>query len=209
MSNTPVPGDGEHDALLERELLDRARNGDEEALERVLAMHQDMVYRTSLRLMAGNEDEAAELAQQVLISAFRKIDRFRGDARFSTWLYRITVNLAKNRYVVQNRERGRYTALDAPVGEGEDAKPRDWADTAVSAHQLAADRETVEILQQRMEQLDPDFREVIVLRFFEELSYEEIAESLGVPVGTVKSRINRARKSLRELMADVMEGDAT
>lgn len=209
MSETTAAGGGRPDPVHERDLVRRAQDGDSEALEEVLALHQNMIYRTSLRLMAGNEEEAGELAQQVLISAFRHIGKFRSESRFSTWLYRITTNLAKNRYVVQNRERARFSSLDAPAfpGEEDDAPARDWADGAISADRTAAGREMIAIVHERLEGLEPEWREIIVLRFFEELSYEEIAETLGLPLGTVKSRINRARRALRAAMQDVLEGE--
>jgi RNA polymerase sigma-70 factor (ECF subfamily) len=189
----------------EQQLVRQAQSGDESALEALLSAHQDIVYRTALRFLGGREEAAFELAQEVLISAFRHIKRFRGESRFSTWLYRITSNLAKNRFVVENRERARFTSLEAPRSNesGEDA-PRDWADGQRDVRAVASDREKVALLVQRLEDLEPEWREVLVLRFFEDMSYEEIAEALVVPVGTVKSRLNRARRALREAMGDVL-----
>ncbi|MEQ8820741.1 MAG: sigma-70 family RNA polymerase sigma factor [Sumerlaeia bacterium] len=189
----------------ERDLVERAQAGDQRALERLLAAHQDRTYRTALRFLGGREEEAFELAQEVLISAFRHIHQFRAESKFSTWLYRITSNLAKNRFVVENREKARYTSLEAPAGNDEDAEPRQWEAGGVDARTLASDREAVKLMQERMATLDPEWQQVLTLRFFEELSYEEISEALEVPIGTVKSRINRARKALREAMADWLE----
>jgi RNA polymerase sigma-70 factor (ECF subfamily) len=186
-------------------LVARAREGDGAALERLLEAHQDQVYRTALGLMRGREDQAADVAQEVLISAFRHFSKFRGQSRFGTWLYRITVNLAKNRYVVENRERARYTSLEEQTRPDDDRKPRDFRDPGLDARDAAAGREQVALLLERLGQLEPEWREVIVLRFFEELSYEEIAESLNLPLGTVKSRINRARQALREIAQDLLE----
>ncbi|MBI5154912.1 sigma-70 family RNA polymerase sigma factor [Candidatus Poribacteria bacterium] len=205
MSNKTSPGTGEMEPEEERELVRRAKEGDGAALEHLLAAHQDLVYRTALRFTAGREEAAFELAQEVLISAFRHIAKFRGDSRFRTWLYRITANLAKNRYVVENREKKRFRSLDQPWGENEDDKPPEWAAGGVDARTAASDREVAAVLVERLELLEPEWREVVVLRFFEEMSYEEIAQVLDVPVGTVKSRINRARKALRDIMADVLK----
>lgn len=194
-SNRP-PGD-------ERQLIRSAQAGDDAALESLLAMHQDLVYRTALRFTAGREEAAFELAQEVLISAFRNIRKFRLESRFSTWLYRITSNLAKNRYVVENRERQRFTSIDEPYGE--EGKTRDWADSAISPRHEAQGREAMQILYSRLELLEPEWREVLVLRYFEDLTYEEVADVLDIPLGTVKSRLNRARRALREVMEDVLE----
>lgn len=204
MSNDPKPA-GELSPDQERELVRRAQAGDGQALEDLLTAHQDLVFRTAMRYTSGREEAAFELAQEVLVSAFRHIGKFRSESRFSTWLYRITSNLAKNRYVVENRERARFTSLEAPVDEGEDERQRDWADDKASPRDEATGRETLGILRERMEQLEPEWREVVILRYFEEKSYEEIAEVLDIPIGTVKSRINRARRALRELLSDVLE----
>lgn len=205
LSNSAKKGTAELDPALEADLVRRAQGGDESALEQLLAAHQDRVYRTALRFFGGREEAAFELAQEVLISAFRHISQFHGRSRFSTWLYRITANLAKNRFVVENREKARFTSLDAPHAGDEDERPREWEDRgARDPRQAAADSELLGLLHERIEELDSEWREVIVLRFFEQLSYEEIADILELPLGTVKSRINRARKMLRESMKDFL-----
>ncbi len=190
----------------EEQLIRQAQSGDESALESLLSAHQDLVYRTALRFLGGREEAAFELAQEVLVSAFRHIKRFRGESRFSTWLYRITSNLAKNRFVVENRERARFTSLEAPRShESGDEQPRDWPDKKGDPRAAASDREKLALLLERLETLEPEWKEVLVLRFFEDLSYEEIANVLNVPVGTVKSRLNRARRALREAMGDMLQ----
>jgi RNA polymerase sigma-70 factor (ECF subfamily) len=189
----------------ERDLVQRAQAGDGQALDDLLAAHQDLVYRTALRFTAGREEAAQELAQDVLISAFRNITKFRAEARLSTWLYRITVNLAKNRYVVENRERERFSSLDQPISGDDSERLREWAAAGPSPRQEAEGNQAMAILHERLGRLEPEWREVIVLRYFEDLSYEEIADVLDVPIGTVKSRISRARRALREVMEDVLE----
>lgn len=193
------------EVVRERALVESAQRGDQQALEELLAMNQDFTYRSALRFTNGREEAAYELAQEVLISAFRHIGKFRGESRFSTWLYRMTANFAKNRWVVENRERSRYVSLEAPSNDDEDQRAHDWADEAVDQRTLAADREALALLREKMADLEPEWREVLELRFFEDMSYEEIAESLEVPLGTVKSRINRARAALRTAMKGTRE----
>lgn len=190
----------------ESELITRAQAGDEPALETLLAMHQDRVYRTSLKFMGGREEEAFELAQEVLISAFRHIAKFKRQSKFSTWLYRITCNLAKNRYVVENREKSRYSSLDGMM-EDEDDRPRQWADKGIDPREVASGHEEFSHLQRSLEQIDPEWKEIIVLRFLEDQSYEEMSEILGIPIGTVKSRLNRARRALRDVMKPELKGE--
>lgn len=199
---------GEAEALsaeAEAALVTRAKAGDRPAMEQLLRAHQDRVYRTALRWMGGREDDARELAQEVLITAFRKLGSFRGDSRLATWLYRMTGNLAKNRFVATNRDRARFVPLDPSDPADDDTPGRDFADHHAGVRDQVAGAESLELLHKRLDQLDPEFREVIILRYFEDLSYEEIAEATGAALGTVKSRINRARAELRRLMADVLE----
>lgn len=194
----------------ESALIVRARNGDASALERLLASHQDRVYRTALGFVAGDEEAAFELAQEVLISAFRHIGQFRGDAKFSTWLYRMTVNFSKNRAVAEGRHKRRFVSSNVKKGDGSDDEiERPFRARGPSAREQAAGNEMMEILHARLGHLSEEFRTVIVLRYIEDRSYEEISEAVGAPIGTVKSRVNRARAELRKLMGDVLSPEGT
>ncbi len=206
MSEAMKTGPTPEELSAERDLIRRAQDGDEAALEQLLTDNQDLIYRTALRFTSGREEAAAELAQEVMISVFRHIGQFRLQSRFSTWLYRITSNLGKNRYVVENRERARFVSLEtAGQSEDEEKRPVNRPDAkAVNPRSAAADSETMGVLYERLELLEPEWREIILLRFFENQSYEEIAETIGIPIGTVKSRINRARRALRGVMQDVL-----
>ena len=205
MSHRPNKGPEELGPDEERELVRRAQDGDKVAMEQLLAACQDRVYRTALTFTGGDEESAFELSNEVLVSAYRHITKFRGNCRLHTWLYRITSNLAKNRYVVQNRERKRTTSMDSPPGGDEDAPARDFADDAIDPREAASGRELQRLLLERLQLLEPEWRDVLLLRFVEDQSYEEISDALGLPLGTVKSRINRARGMLKELMKDVMD----
>ena len=199
-------GKAEPSAEEEEILITKAQQGDERALETLLAHHQDRVYRTALKFMSGREEEAFELAQEVLISAFRHIGKFKRQSRFSTWLYRITSNLAKNRYVVENRERSRFSSLDGMM-EDDDDRPRQWADSGIDPRTTASEHEEMAAFHACLEDLDPEWKEILILRFVEDQSYEELSEILQIPIGTVKSRLNRARKALRDLMKPEMKGE--
>jgi RNA polymerase sigma-70 factor (ECF subfamily) len=190
----------------EKTLIDRARKGDRSAMDQLLAEHQDRVFRTALGLLGGNEDAACEVAQEVLVSAFRNISQFRGDARFSTWLYRMCVNYSKNWQSSDGRRRARFVSMDSGRSDPEedDPRPMDFAAQGPSARELAAGTELGELLQHNLARLPEEFREVLVLRYIEDASYEEIAAALNTPLGTIKSRINRARSELRKLMADLL-----
>lgn len=187
----------------EAELLDAARGGDREALERLLTMHQDRIFRGALVQVGGDEEGALEVAQEVLISAARHLGQFRGESKFSTWLYRMMINHSKNRAVAQGRRAARFVSLDM-ASNPEMERPREFASGAPSPRETAVHSESVALLHARMGQLPEEYRTVLVLRFMEDRSYEEIADILEVPVGTVKSRLNRARGELRRLMGDVL-----
>lgn len=190
------------DPEAERLLVERAQQGDYLALEELLSAHQDRVFRTALGIVGGNEEAAQEVAQEVLISAFRHIQQFRGASKFSTWLYRMTVNFAKNRAVAYGRRKARFVSLDAPAPGDEEHAPRDHRAEQVSPREAAHGAELMELLHENLGKLTEEYRTVLVLRFIEDVSYEEIATLLAIPVGTVKSRINRARRELRLLMKD-------
>lgn len=182
---------------LERTLLRRLRDRDERAFRELLESYRDRVFNITYRML-GNRAEAEDVAQEVFITVFKTIDQFREESKFSTWLYRVAVNHCKNRikYLARRHDRDR-DELD------ENSQP---ANGAVSAHLLRTpqpDRalEGVQmevILQKAIESLDDDHRIVVVLRDVEDLSIEEICEITGLPDGTVKSRLHRARLALRK-----------
>jgi RNA polymerase sigma-70 factor (ECF subfamily) len=191
------------DADAERALIARAQAGDGPSLERLLAVHQDRVWRTALGMMGGDSESAWEVAQEVLVSAWRHIGQFRGGARFSTWLYRMTANFVKNHRVASGRRAARFVSMDSPVGGEEDQdRPREFSDGAPSPRARAAGSEMLERLHECLGELPEEFRGVLAMRYIEDMGYEEIAEALDLPLGTVKSRINRGRRELRALMGD-------
>ncbi|HMX61832.1 MAG TPA: sigma-70 family RNA polymerase sigma factor [Candidatus Sumerlaeota bacterium] len=190
----------------EKTLIQRARSGDAGAMDALLSAHQDRVFRTALGLLGGDQEAALETAQEVLVSVFRHLDQFRGDSRFSTWLYRMTVNFAKNRSIAEGRRAARFVSIDNFASDEEEARPREFALERPSPRAQAAGGEMMAIMMSRIDELPEEFRAVLVLRYMEDRSYEEISDALGVPLGTIKSRINRGRSELRKLMADVMPG---
>lgn len=181
-------------------MIERCRRGDLEAFDSLVQIHQDRIYNLALRLL-GNEEDALDLAQEAFCAAFRKIGAYRGEAAFFSWLYRITVNLAKNfwrRGAQRVSERG--VSMDPPNSENEQEHAPQIPDGAPNPRQQAAGHELREILDEKMNEISFEFREILALRFMEGLSYEEIAEALGCNPGTVKSRLNRARNELKHLM---------
>lgn len=162
-----------------------------------LTKHAPLVYNLSLKLV-GNPTEAEDLAQDSLIRAVRALPDFRGDSSPSTWVYRITVNTWKNRVRSQKR-RGfwKTVSLNLFTGEDEDETPPFKSDDPVLDAGLETSEKGVQV-QKALLELDAESRSVVVLREIEGQSYKEISQALGIPEGTVKSRLSRARDVLRE-----------
>jgi RNA polymerase sigma-70 factor (ECF subfamily) len=189
-------------------IVRRAQAGDRAAMEALLATFQDRTWRRALYRL-GDHDEAWEVVQDVFVICFRKIGQFRGEAQFWTWLARIVDNHVKNRLAWWRRHGRSVTFSLEELGGGADAhdgaeKAWDPPSTEPSPRRQAAARQEVALLKAAMAKLSEERREILLLRFADELSYEEIAESLQISMGTVKSRINRARADLRQLMKDVL-----
>jgi RNA polymerase sigma-70 factor (ECF subfamily) len=180
------------------------QQGDTDAFEDLVLRHQDRVFNTALRLL-GDHEEAADVTQEVFVSCFRKIGSFRGDARFTTWLYRVTVNAVKNRWKHMERRGGNKTVSLQGNDRGDEMVLQDrLAAKGPSPRHSAGVREMHEILLEKLQELHADYREVLVVRGIECLSYEEIAAILGCSLGTVKSRLHRARELIRKKMRDYL-----
>jgi RNA polymerase sigma-70 factor (ECF subfamily) len=185
----------------EARLVERLVARDERAFNTLVKAYERRVFALVLR-MIGNRAEAEDLAQEVFVQVFKAVGSFRGESKLSTWIYRIAINLCKNRTkYLKVRHSGEQDELEAlqervPMGQGTHSnvahidRPDD----------MMAGKQVEHIVQQAILQLEPTFRECLVLRDVEELSYEEIGAITGLPEGTVKSRIHRARAQLKELV---------
>jgi RNA polymerase sigma-70 factor (ECF subfamily) len=187
-------------SLAERLLIARLRAREEEAFAEVVQLHGDKVFSLVYRLV-GNRSEAEDVAQEVFVTVWKSIETFRGEAKFSTWLLRIAANHAKNRVKYLSRRAGPGSEALEEAGAADSSV----AGPALKTNTVAPDQalETAErdhLLQQGIAALDDDQRLVIVLRDIEEMSYEEICEITGLPEGTVKSRLHRARAALKVLI---------
>lgn len=172
--------------VADRVLVDAARAGDVDAFEVLVRRHEGRVYRVALRLL-GSDADAQDAAQETFIRAWRGLGRFRGESAVSTWLYRIVINRCLN--VIAARRPAERLGLELPLVGGDPAE-------------IAEQRERFTAVARRVASLVPEQRAALVLRDFEGLSCEEVAEVLGVSVAAVKGRIHRGRLSvLREAAA--------
>ena len=185
----------------EASLVQRCASGDEAACTELVAEHQRMVVQLAMNLLS-DRDEALDLSQEVFLRVFRTIHRFRGQSTLRTWIYRIAVNQARNRHRTwRRRHRSDQVSLDEHVAAHGDL----IAAAAATPERVFAQKELATTLQRALDRLPFDQRTVIVLREVDGLSYEEIAFSLGVAVGTVKSRLTRARQALRHDLRDARQ----
>jgi RNA polymerase sigma-70 factor, ECF subfamily len=177
----------------ESALVQRCAAGDEAACTELVNEHQRMVIQLAMNLL-GDRDEAVDLSQEVFLRVFRTIHRFRGQSSLRTWIYRIAVNQARNRHRFwRRRHRADQVSLDEHLAKhGEFVSEGD-----ATPERVLAQKELAARLQAALDRLPFDQRTAIVLREIDGLSYDEIAFSLGLAIGTVKSRLTRARQALR------------
>lgn len=191
----------------DRMLVRRYCDGDMKAMERLIVKYQDRLFNTILR-MCGNRDDAVELTQDAFVKVLESIDKFEGRSSFYTWLFRIAVNLTLNyckrriRASAEPLEGGAVgnrsiaaSGLRTMLSDGGSPDPA----------RLAMDREMRELVLASLERLDSDQRTIVILRDIEGMSYAEIAETLCIEIGTVKSRLSRARSLLREILEAVLK----
>ena len=179
---------------VDQQLVERVKNGDKKAFDILVLKYQHKVVKLVSRYV-HDSSEALDVSQEAFIKAYRAIPKFRGDSAFYTWLYRIAINTAKNYLVAQGRRPPAVDVeiLDAEQFEGQtDLKDKDTPDELLLKDEVG--RTVVEAL----EELPDDLRTAITLRELEGLSYEEIAEAMACPVGTVRSRIFRAREAINK-----------
>lgn len=190
--------DPEADALL----VERLKAGEERAYELLLAQFQQAVYSLVQRLI-DDASEASDVTQDVFLKVFRNIGSFRGQSSLKTWIYRISVNEAHNR----RRWFGRHRKAEIEL-ESDDAG-KNWlehlSDQSKTPYEVVLNHERRIAIERALAGLSPAFRDAVVLRDLEDLSYEEIADVLDISIGTVKSRILRGREALRKALLDELE----
>ena len=191
------------DAAIDDVLVRRFAEGDEAAFVEIMERYRGKIFTVTLGLLRNHAD-AEEITQDTFIRAHRGLANFRGDSSLATWLYRIAVNLARNRYwYFFRRRRQDSLSLDCALSEDSAATFADLvADVVQDPAQETVASEFSTLVDRCMERLDARHREILTLRNVLNRSYEEIATTLGINVGTVKSRIARARENLRTLLAE-------
>ena len=184
----------EQEAAIVRKVL----GGDANAFETLVLEYEKNVYNIALR-MTGNSEDAADMTQEAFIKAYNSLQSFRGDSKFSVWLYRIVSNVCLD--FLRSKNRRPTVSLSVEDDDGEDAQ-LDVADESQSPELLLDRKLTRDSVRRGLDSLPPDYRQILLLREIQGLSYDEIAQALSLEVGTVKSRIFRARKRLCTFLID-------
>ena len=187
----------------EERLIADFKEGSRERFDDLVKAYTQKLYRLAYGLL-GNHHDAEEVVQDSFVRAYRGLDNFRGDSSFETWMHRITMNLARNKFH-WNRRRGEGVTMslsDQPgnLEDGDSSGEMELPDTSYSPDLLMQKAELHDNVLRGMEQLPESLREVMVLRHVKDMPYDEIAQILNCPVGTVKSRISRGRELLREYL---------
>jgi len=182
--------------MTDEQIIGRVRGGETRLFGELVQRYQDPVFGMALRFLGGRGD-AEDVAQEVFLRAYRGLDVFKGEAKFSTWLYRITYNLCTD-WLRRNRRVDRKAAMIEEAFE--------VADTRVNLEEGILQSETRDNVWKALDRLDERYRSVVVLLYYQKMSYEQIAAVLALPVKTVETRLYRARKLLRESLESGQEG---
>jgi RNA polymerase sigma-70 factor, ECF subfamily len=175
------------DGISDAECVRRVQRGETDAFETLVRRHEKTIFNLVYRML-GDTEEAAEVSQEVFLSAFRAAGQFRGDANFSTWLYRIAINHASTRRKTLNSRQRKVVPIESADS---------LYDPQPGPLEILEQQEIREKVQVALNQLEPDDAAVILLRDLQDVSYNEVAHVLDIPVGTVKSRLHRARQALK------------
>jgi RNA polymerase sigma-70 factor, ECF subfamily len=190
---------------IEAALIERVRGGEHEAFYELVRPHERGIYLAALSVL-NNDADAEEVVQEAILKAFKALPRFRGEARFSTWIIQITINEARMK--LRKDRRHLYDSLDEPRrGEDEgDYVPRDFADWREIPSEALETARLRQALRQALDSLSPKYRQVLVLRDVEHLNIAETAKLLGITEAAVKTRLLRARLIMRDALAPGFDG---
>jgi RNA polymerase sigma-70 factor (ECF subfamily) len=186
---------------LERGLVEQCRRGDPHAFARLVALHEGMVFNLAARLL-GETEEARDVAQEVFLQVFRTLGRFEGRSTLKTWIYRIVVNQCRNRQRWWRRRRKERSCPIDALTPADEARLAEAGTRMEAPDERLERRERARAVQSALAQISFEHRAVLLLREVEGLSCEEIAGTLSLPEGTVKSRLSRAREALRRALPD-------
>ncbi len=179
----------------EDKLIKKIKKGDSKAFEELIKQYETMIYNTCMKILK-NEHEAYDAAQEVCIKVWKQIDKFEGNSKFSTWVYRIATNQCLD--IIRKRKSQKVVSLE--VGNNDDEWSLEIEDTTQDILKHIENTEMVDALRLALNELKEEHRQVIILRDIEDYSYDEISQKLSISLGTVKSRLSRARQNLKNIL---------
>jgi len=183
------------------QLVGKAKSGDRRSFDLLVKQNYLLVYNTAYRML-GDSATAEDATQTAFVRAYRSLNRFRATSAFSTWLYRIVCNVCLD---IIRTHKAETVSLEVVYDDGDEPQQRPLPDESAEPGAHLEQSERQQLVHRAISQLSEDYRAVLVLYDITGLSYEEIAEALAVPLGTVKSRLNRARLALKDIIAPDME----
>jgi len=185
---------------IQKEVIENCKAGDEKAFAEIVLHRQKKVFNIAYRML-GNSEEAKDLAQEVFISVFQSIKDLKEEIKFDAWLTQITLNHCRNRWkYLKRRQYFSSDSLDDPIETEDGSVPRAIYDPSDNPEILFEKKMIQELIQRGLMELKEDQRELVVLRDLQGFSYEEMGEALGLPEGTIKSKLHRARMDLKEVL---------
>ncbi len=185
------------------ELVGRCARGDQEAFNQLVIKYQKKVFNVAYRFV-GDQEEANDLAQEIFTAAYQNLNKFRGDSKFSTWLFQIATNRGKNRFKYLKRRGFFVNRSSQNQDEDGEGYQKVVPDLTTNPENILSSRQIQKVVQDAIEELEPDHKEIVILRDIEGFSYEEIARMLDLPEGTTKSRLHRARMVIKEKLKKVL-----
>ena len=189
---------------IENKLIEKAKNGNQEAFGQLIFNYEQKIYAIAFKVFK-NETDAYDVAQEICIKLFQKLDQFRFESSFSTWLYRIATNTAIDEYRKQKRKSTHESSYDEPVDSDNDSVSLQIKDESDTPEEAYLRKEKIKYVWDALNEITEDHRSIIILKDIEQKSYEEISIELDIGIGTVKSRLARARSALKKVLSELWE----
>lgn len=189
---------------VEEKLIKKAQKGNVKAFEKLILQHEDHIYAIALKVLK-NEADAYDAAQEICLKIYQKIDQFKFESAFSTWVHRLAINTAIDEYRKIKRKQQKEYSYDQPITDDNNTMKDFIEDTNDTPENSVVRQEQIQMVWQALEKLKEEQRNIIIMKDIEGRSYQEISESLQINMGTVKSRLARSRIALKEVLIDSWE----
>ncbi|WP_244971252.1 RNA polymerase sigma factor [Vallitalea guaymasensis] len=188
---------------MEKTIIKKAKKGDKDAFEKLIIKYEKRVYNIAYQ-MFGNEHDANDMAQEVFIKIYKSLDKFNFKSSFSTWIHRITVNTCIDEYR-KKKKNNKVESMDESMEQQDGVIHKQFVDKGLTPEEKVIKNENILFIRESINELKEEHKMIIILRDIKGYSYDDIADILGISIGTVKSRISRARLSLKKIIIEKKE----